>query len=166
VELTIREVAPGDQIRGRLAEFEKTVMKASYSAFMAPELVELLAEGRVVVPWLSNLHPQGAHLVAETGGEIAGTIDAHMPNAIGQCVVEPLMVRSNLQRQGVGARLWQVAEGRAAAWNARVIGAWSIVANNPARSFYIGRGCNPVSECDLVVGAETFKCEFVAKSVL
>lgn len=162
-ELTIREVAPGDPQRRLLVEFEQAVMRASYTAFMAPELVELLAEGKVTVPWLAHLHPQGAYLLAESGGAIAGTIDVHMPNALGQCIVEPLMVRNDLQRQGVGSRLWAAAEERASAWNARIIGAWSILPNLVARDFYLARGCKPVSECDLIVGTEVFRCEFLAK---
>lgn len=165
MQLTIREVAPGDPLRVRLADFAKSVMRASYSAFMAPELADLLAEGMVVVPWLSTLHPQGAYLVAERGGEVAGTIDAHKPNLLGQCIIEPLMVRNDLQRQGVGAHLWDQAEDRAAGWGARVIGVWSILANESARSFYLARGCRPISECDLVVGSKVFKCEFLATPV-
>ena len=132
---------------------------------MAPELVELVVTDQVVIPWLSTLNPEGAYFAAEINAEVVGTIDIRKPNLLGQCIVEPLMVRPDRHGQGVGTRLWNHAEDAAVGWGGRLIGAWSIVANTAARSFYLARGCNPIGERDLVVGTTTFKCEFLAKSI-
>ena len=164
-EITISEVPPRDPVRAQLARFEGDVIRASYTYFMSSDLADLVATGQTTPPWMALLHPQGSYLVARTrDGRIAGTIDIHMPNHLGHAIVEPLMVRPDLHRRGVGRRLWLAAEAIASGWSARQIGAWSIDANLGARAFYLDRGCRPIGDTHLEVGAVRFHCEFLAKT--
>jgi hypothetical protein len=137
-------------------------MRASYSAFMAPELVELLVEGKCMVPWLAHLHPQGVYLVGESGGLTAGPLT---------CICPMLSANASSNLSWLGTistargRFQSLGGGGAAPVRLeRTADRRLVDTSQSARSgLLFARGCKPMSECDLIVETETFGCEFLAK---
>jgi ribosomal protein S18 acetylase RimI-like enzyme len=142
-DVPIRPATPADTTA--LAELLVSVVSAGASVgFVLP-----VGSEEAAAYWAEHLRSERTRtLVAESGGEILGTVSVHlagMPNGRHRAEVAKLLVRPDAQGSGLGRLLLRAAEDLARAECRRTL-VLDTVTGSPAQRLYESEGWTVVGE--------------------
>jgi GNAT superfamily N-acetyltransferase len=123
--------------------------KQAYKDIFTSAELERFANGDAVPGWeLGNLRYA---FVAEIEGVIVGMADLTELRDHWM-LVEPMYVRPDYQRSGIGTKLWTRCLKAAAHRKAPGVRVWALEKNQLANNFYVKQGCKPKHNGQLCVG--------------
>lgn len=123
-----------------------------YSIYTAEEMGRYENPGELKPSWEQGTAEH--FFVAYLWGEVVGMADLTRLSDSWR-MVEPLHVLPRLWGCGIGTKLWDNCAASARQSGAPGLRVWSLLKNERANAFYIGRGCVPVTVGTLTLGSHT-----------